>query len=217
MTITGIYLVTSEAPAGTSLLDVIDAAVAAGVETVQLRAKHSSTRDFLELTSAAADVIRGRAQLLVNDRVDIVLAARASGIRVDGAHLGQSDLPPAIARSLLGAESVLGLTADTRAHLAAIEGEAPSVVDYLGVGAVHPTSTKPDHPQPLGVSGFAEFAESASLPCVAIGGITLSDVAPLRRAGASAIAVASAICGAADPGRAAADLLSAWTSAEVVR
>ncbi|WP_433677513.1 thiamine phosphate synthase [Microbacterium gorillae] len=217
MTIAGIYLVTTEPPAGTSLLDVIDAAVDAGVETVQLRAKQSATRDFLDLTAAASDVIRGRARLLINDRVDIVLAARASGIHVDGAHLGQSDLPPAIARTLLGDESVLGLTADTRAHLAALDGEPSSAVDYLGVGAIHPTSTKPDHPRPLGVSGFAEFAESAPLPCVAIGGITVADVAALRRAGAAAIAVASAICAATDPGRAAADLVSAWTSAEVTR
>ncbi|MCD2497400.1 thiamine phosphate synthase [Microbacterium nymphoidis] len=211
MTVSGIYLVTSEPAPGTSLLDVIDAAVDAGVETVQLRAKHVSARDFLDLTGATADVIAGRARLLVNDRVDVVLAARASGVAIDGAHLGQSDLPPAVARALLGRDSVLGLTADTRAHLSALDEAAG--IDYLGVGAIHPTSTKPDHPAPLGVAGFADFAADAPLPCVAIGGITVEDVAALRRAGASAIAVASAVCASDDPGRAAADLLTAWTSA----
>jgi len=215
MTVSGIYLVTSEPAPGVGLLEVIDAAVDAGVETVQLRAKDASARDFLDLATSAAGVIRRRARLLVNDRVDVLLAARAWGVPVDGVHLGQSDLPPAVARTLLGPDSVLGLTADTRAHLAALP-EA-GVVDYIGVGAVHPTSTKPDHPAPLGVTGFAEFATQAPVPCVAIGGITVADVAELRGAGASAIAVASAICAADDPGRAAADLLAAWTSAEETR
>jgi thiamine-phosphate diphosphorylase len=83
------------------------------------------------------------------------------------------------------------------------------VVDYLGVGVIRPTSTKPDHPPALGIDGFAAFAANTTVPCVAIGGVRVSDVAPLREAGAAGVAVVSAICGAEDPAAASRALRSA--------
>lgn len=83
-------------------------------------------------------------------------------------------------------------------------------VDYLGVGVIRPTATKPDHPAPLGLDGFAALAAATPLPCVAIGGITVADAAPLRRAGAAGLAVVSALCTAEDPAAAARRFRTEW-------
>nr|WP_259608171.1 MULTISPECIES: bifunctional hydroxymethylpyrimidine kinase/phosphomethylpyrimidine kinase [Microbacterium] len=104
----------------------------------------------------------------------------------------------------------MGLTANTAAHLDAVRALPVGTVDYLGVGVIHPTATKPDHPPALGIAGFAAFAADSPLPCVAIGGIGLDDVAPLRAAGAAGVAVVSALCAAEDPCAAARTFLRAW-------
>ena len=210
---TGIYLVTDTAQCGDrGVAAVAAAAVAGGVRTVQVREKHAPAADFYALVLAVAHAVGNRALVLVDDRVDIYLAARAAGARVHGVHVGQSDLPVTSVRTLVGPDAVVGLTANTPAHLDAVRALAPGTVDYLGAGVIHPTSTKPDHPAPLGVDGFRAFASAAPLPSVAIGGIGLSDIRSLRAAGASGAAVVSAICTAADPQRRAGELVAAWES-----
>ncbi|MER2135868.1 MAG: thiamine phosphate synthase [Arthrobacter sp.] len=210
---TGIYLVTDTVQCGErGVAAVAAAAVAGGVRTVQVREKHASAADFHALVLAVADAVGDRALVLVDDRVDIYLAARAAGAQVHGVHVGQSDLPVTSVRSLVGPDAVVGLTANTPAHLDAVRLLAPGTVDYLGAGVIHPTSTKPDHPAPLGVDGFRALASAAPVPCVAIGGIGLSDIRGLRAAGASGAAVVSAICTAADPRRSAEALVAAWES-----
>ncbi|GAA5203282.1 thiamine phosphate synthase [Microbacterium jejuense] len=194
-----LHLVTDDRLPFARTRDVVAAAVEAGVDVVQLRVKGGTARDLLAQTVALSAVVAGRATFVVDDRVDIVLAARGTGVRVDGVHLGQSDLPPDAARRLLGAESVIGWTANTPAHLGAAAAFPPGTLDYLGVGVIRPTSTKPDHPPALGVDGFARLAAATPLPCVAIGGIGLSDVAPLRAAGAAGVAVVSLLSAADDP------------------
>ncbi|WP_347976307.1 thiamine phosphate synthase [Microbacterium sp. ProA8] len=194
-----VHLVTDDRLPFDRLLDVVDAAVGAGVDVVQLRAKSVSARELLRQAVVMADVVDRRCLLLVNDRVDVAVAARDAGARVDGVHLGQGDLPPETARRLLGAHAIIGWTANSPEHAAAASALPSGVVDYLGVGVIRPTSTKPDHPPALGIDGFAAFATSTTAPCVAIGGVRVSDVAPLREAGAAGIAVVSEICAAADP------------------
>lgn len=190
---------------------VVAAAVAGGVGTVQIRDHDASAAELVALTCAVAAVLEGRATLLVDDRVDVVLAARLAGARVDGVHLGQSDLPVAAARRILGGRAVIGLTANTPAHLDAAHALPTGTVDYLGVGVIRPTSTKADHPVPLGVEGFAALAASTPLPCVAIGGVVASDAGPLRRAGAAGLAVVSALCTAEDPAAVARRFREEWT------
>ncbi|MBF4992592.1 thiamine phosphate synthase [Arthrobacter gandavensis] len=208
---TGIYLVTDTKQCGDrGVAAVAAAAVAGGVRTVQVREKHASAADFFELVLAVADAVGNRALVLVDDRVDIYLAARAAGARVHGVHVGQSDLAATAVRALVGPDAVVGLTANTPAHLDAVRSLAPGTVDYLGAGVIHPTSTKPDHPAPLGVHGFRAFASAAPVPSVAIGGIGLPDIRGLRAAGASGAAVVSAICTAVDPQRSAEELVAAW-------
>lgn len=210
----GVYLVTDSTLCdrhGVGVVGVVRAAVDAGVRIVQVRDKRSSARDLLALTVAVADAVGDVARVVVDDRLDVALAARHAGHRVAGVHLGQSDVPVSAARALLGADGHVGLTANTVAHLDALARVPRGTVDLLGVGVVHPTSTKPDHPPALGHDGFARLAAATDLPCVAIGGIGLDDVAPLRAAGAAGVAVVSGICAAPDPGAAAAALVSAWT------
>ena len=213
-----LYLVTDPALCGErGVAAVVDAAVSGGVRIVQLRDKDADDASIVEQLCALSEVIAGRALLVVDDRLDAVVEARRRGARVDGIHLGQSDASPLTARSLLGPDAIVGLTANTPAHLDAVRALPSGTVDYLGVGVIHPTSTKPDHPAPLGVAGFAAFAADSPLPCVAIGGIERADVAALRAGGAAGVAVVSALCAAPDPRVAARKLLRAWGAGGIAR
>ncbi|MBC9226887.1 thiamine phosphate synthase [Aeromicrobium sp. 636] len=207
--ISGLHLVTDERLARDRLLDVVGAAVTAGTAVVQVRAKHATARELTETVAAVSAVVSGRALVLVNDRVDVALAARHGGARVDGVHLGQDDLDPVAARALLGPDATVGWTANTPEHLAVAGALPPGTVDYLGVGLIHPTTSKADGPAVLGIEGFGAFARAAALPCIAIGGVRLEDVPGVMAAGAAGVAVVSAVSEAADPGGAAADLVAA--------
>ncbi|MFC6356838.1 thiamine phosphate synthase [Luethyella okanaganae] len=209
-----VYLVTDAALCGRrGVLEVVRGAVAGGATVVQLRDKAASARELFDLTVAAHEVVAGRATLVVDDRVDVYLAARAAGAAVDGVHIGQGDLPVTQTRALIGPHAVLGLTANTTGQLQLVDCLPPGTVDYLGVGVIRPTATKPDHPAPLGVDGFARLTAQTGLPCVAIGGVGAGDAAALRMAGAAGIAVVSAICAADDPEAASRELREAWTAA----
>ncbi|MGP9662312.1 thiamine phosphate synthase [Arthrobacter sp. AOP36-C1-22] len=210
----GIYLVAnSTSTAGRPLATIVAEAVAAGVGTIQLRCKDLSAREFLAEAAACAEHTAGRALLLLNDRVDVYLAARAAGIRVDGVHIGQKDLPAELVRSLIGPDAVLGLSASTEDHFAAVAELPAGTIDYLGTGAVRATPTKKDHPTPLGFPGLASLISRAPLPCVAIGGLGSGDAADAHTAGAIGMAVVRAICSAAEPRDSAAALVQQWTRA----
>lgn len=209
----GIYLVANtESCQPRSTLEVIEGAVAAGVQWVQLRAKNESAREFFELTCAASRLTAGKAELIVNDRIDVFLAARAAGAAVTGIHLGQKDVPLSYARQLIG-EGIIGLSASTDEQLAQANAEA-KYLDYLGVGAVRATPTKKDHPTPLGIHGFLRANTLTDLPCVAIGSLTGADAATLRQGGAAGMAVVRAICAAEDPRAASAELRGLWDGAK---
>lgn len=210
----GIYLVADAAStAGRPLADIVAAAVSEGIGTIQLRCKDLPARGFLDEVAACARHTAGRALLLINDRIDVFLAARAAWIAVDGVHIGQQDLPADLVRKLIGPDAVLGLSASTPEHFAAVRSLPTGTVDYLGTGAVRPTPTKKDHPTPLGFEGLAALVARAPLPCVAIGGLGHGDAPDVRSAGAAGMAVVRAICAADDPHRAAASLHAEWTAA----
>lgn len=214
----GPYLVTDPALCGTrGVVETVRQAVEGGVRIVQLRDKTATDDEVVAQLVALSAVVDGRALLVVNDRLDAALAARARGARVDGVHLGQGDASVLRARAALGPDALIGLTAQSPAHLDAVLALPPGTADYLGVGVIRATSTKPDHPPVLGVDGFRAFAAASPLPCVAIGGVGADDVAPLRAAGAAGVAVVSAICAAADAGAAAEDLTRRWRAGGVPR
>jgi len=193
---------------GRDIVDVVAAAISGGVTTVQVREKTASASAFLRTVERVAAITPAHVAPIVNDRVDVFLAARERGARVTGVHVGQSDLPVEAVRRIVGPTAIVGLSASTIAELG--RAEATGVVDYVGIGAVHATRTKPDAPVAIGVDGFAALASATTLPAVAIGGITAADLAGLRRGGAAGAAVVSAICAAHDPAAAANALRTAW-------
>lgn len=207
-----VYLVTDStlaSRAGHDLVDLVRDAVDNGVTTVQVREKDTPARAFLDVVLRLGRVLPPEVTLLVNDRVDVFLAARRAGCRVSGVHVGQSDLPVEVVRVLIGPHAVLGLSASTPDQLRRA-AESPARVDYVGIGALHATTTKRDAPAPLGHDGFVALVAASGLPAVAIGGVIAADLPALRAAGAAGAAVVSAVCAVPDPGAAARQLRAAW-------
>ena len=185
---------------GRRLIDVVRESLDGGVTMVQLREKTLEEGKFLEEAKELQTLCRERGvPFLVNDNVEI-----AREMNADGVHVGQEDLPVAEVRALIGPDAFLGLSVTNLDELA----DVPAGVDYLGIGPVYPTGSKPDAAPATGVAAFATMVAAAHLPVVAIGGIHAGNCAPLFAAGAQGIAVISAICGQTDPARATRDLRS---------
>jgi len=164
-----------------------------GASFVQLREKQMSALEFYEQAKAAVAVAaRGGVQLIINDRVDVALAAGAGGV-----HLGQDDLPPEAARKLLGPHAIVGFsTHNIDQALAAVK----LPIDYLAVGPIFQTTTKTDTFPVLGLEGLrAVRAAIGEFPLVAIGGITHANAPEAIAAGADSVAVISALL--SDPNR----------------
>jgi thiamine-phosphate diphosphorylase len=132
--------------------------------------------------------------LVVNDRVDVALAAAA-----DGVHLGQSDMAPADARRLLGPDAIVGVSIRSLGEVEQAERDGAS---YLAANGVWATATKSDFGEPLGLDGLAELGRVARLPMVAIGGINAGNAGAIAAAGCAGIAVVSAVMKADDPSEA---------------
>lgn len=213
-----LYLVTDAELCGDrGVVETVRQAVEGGVRVVQLRDKAATDAETADQLIALSEAIDGRALLVVNDRLDAAVAARERGARVDGVHLGQGDESVLRAREALGPDALIGLTANTSAHLDAVRSLPAGTVDYLGVGVIRPTATKPDHPAPLGVDGFAAFVAHSPVPCVAIGGVGIDDTEALRAAGAAGLAVVSALCAADEPAAAAEAFRRRWRAGAVPR
>ena len=182
-------------------LDVTRAALDGGVTIVQLRAPEWHKRAWLNL---ALDLLpltrRYGVPLIINDHLDVALAAGA-----DGVHIGQNDLPPDVVRKLLGAHALIGLSVSDALQVDHANALG-AMIDYVGVGPVFDTPTKPDASAACGIDGLAVLCARALHPTVAIGGIQLHNAADVKRAGPGGIAVVSAICTAADPHLAARQL-----------
>lgn len=191
---------------GLELLDIIVRSVEAGATVVQLRAKNLPTKDFLDMSLAASAKLGKRGiPLIINDRVDVALAGKASGV-----HLGQRDLPLYYARALLGHGRLIGISVSTVREARRAEQEG---ADYIGVGPVFPTSTKDCSSPPLGLEGLRKIRRAVSIPILAIGGISASNAGETMAAGADGLAVISAIMKAPDAVRAVKDLLNAVSDA----
>ncbi|MDD4944778.1 MAG: thiamine phosphate synthase [Rhodoferax sp.] len=192
-----VYLVTDQQSLrGRSLTDVVLSAVQGGVTCVQLREKDLCSRDFVALARAMKDLMAPTGvPLVINDRVDVALACGAQGV-----HLGQSDMPVALARQLLPPGVFIGLSVESVADVAHAKGQP---VDYLGISPIYATHTKTDTAAPWGLAGLRQVRAMTDRPLVAIGGVHLGNAAEVLRAGADGLAVVSAICSAPDPSAAA--------------
>jgi len=196
----GLYLVTDRGLCGQkSLEDVVYMALRGGVACVQLREKDLSTRVFVEeARKIKALMAPFQAPLIINDRIDVALAAEA-----DGVHIGQEDMPYDIARKLMGPRAIIGLSVETWED---VEMAQNLDVDYLGVSPVFETPTKTDTKGTWGLEGLARIRSFSRHPLVGIGGLNASNAADAVKAGADGIAVVSAICFAPDPLAAAREL-----------
>lgn len=171
------------------------AAVEGGVSVVQLRAPKWKKKRWYDAARQLKTVLSDfGVPLIINDQVDIALAVDA-----DGVHVGQEDMPVDVVRQLIGPDKILGLSVSNSDQLVAVSG----CVDYIGVGPVFPTSTKPDAAPALGVAGLAEIVRLAHVPTVAIGGISSSNLFEVMNAGVNGVAVVSAICQQHNPREAA--------------
>ena len=197
-----LYLITRPVP---DLEGVVERALQAGVRLVQYRAKEADDRSRLAEALALRDLCsRHGALFLVNDRIDLALAVEA-----DGVHLGQDDLPPELARRLLGPEKLIGRSTHALEQLQQAERDG---CDYVGVGPVNATPTKPGR-TPVGLDYVRQAAQKARIPWFAIGGIESSSLAPVLEAGARRVAVVRAITDAADPAAATKELLAGLAQA----
>jgi thiamine-phosphate pyrophosphorylase len=190
------YFVTQESRSeGRTTLEVVEAAVAGGVGAVQLREKDRSARERYHLGRKLREVTRDAdVTFVVNDRVDLARAVDA-----DGVHLGDDDLPVAVAREQLGTDAVIGRSVSfvDDARRAQEAG-----ADYLGVGAVYATGSKDDiddEEHEIGPDRVGDVVDAVDVPVVGIGGVTADNAAPVVEAGADGVAVITEIAAADDP------------------
>ncbi len=182
-----VYVITdSRLARGRSHHAIAEAAVRGGATAVQLRMKDEPARRILEEAQRIEELCRAEGvTFIVNDRIDIAIAARAAGV-----HVGQDDLPARSARAILGSGPLLGVSAATEEEaVAAWHGGA----DYLGVGAIFVTGTKADAGAPVGLTRIEAIHRAVPLPVVAIGDITADNAATAIRAGAAGVAVITAV------------------------
>lgn len=209
---------TNGRPVGTIIKDAIEA----GFTCVQIRSKVASAIELIQLTREASGVIAqaGKSDevaLLVNDRLDVILAARKQGIKVDGIHVGQSDIPVDVCREYLGEDSIVGVSARTHELFEYIKTVDVSQIDYFGAGPLHETKTKPDCGLDLdgnivirSLEEISELAKLSPIPVVIGGGVKLVDIPSLAETGVDGFFVVSAVTEADDSKLEATNLVKAW-------
>jgi len=188
-----VYPITDTQLSGLSHAEQVRLLISGGATVIQIRDKRASPRELYQQAAAALQVARAHdAKLIINDRVDIALAVKA-----DGVHLGQTDIPVAAARQLLGQAAIIGFSTHNLVQ-ARLAMTLP--IDYLAFGPIFETATK-QNPDPIaGLDALRDVRASiGSLPMVAIGGITLENGAAVLMAGADALATISELV--ADPAR----------------
>ncbi len=197
-----LYLVTDrDLSLGRDLRWIVSEAVKGGVTMVQLREKHIDTKTFVELARELKQLLSPLGiPLLINDRIDVALAADA-----DGVHIGQSDMSYPDARKLLGPDKIIGLSVENMEDLL----EANNLdVDYVGISPVFSTNTKTDTAKPFGLDGLKEAVKLSKHPTVAIGGMNKNTAKPVMDCGTDGIAVVSGIVSAESPYEASKELSS---------
>jgi thiamine-phosphate pyrophosphorylase len=193
-----LYVITDERLGrGRSHLQIAEAAIRGGADVVQLRDKTASSRLLYDIALQLRRLTREtEVPFVVNDRLDVALAADA-----DGVHIGREDLPASVVRRILGPGKILGVSAETVEEAVTAEKEG---ADYLGVGPVFEArGSKADAGEPLGLGLIARIRRECRLPIVAIGGIHAENARLVRDAGANAAAVISAVASADDIAQAA--------------
>ena len=202
---------------------VIRQAIQGGITFLQVRSKTVEARELMNLGRIAAKEIKSAGKddkiaLVINDRVDVAQALRLEDVKIDGVHLGQSDVPPEAARKILGENAIIGLSACSKDPFDYVKSYKTDIIDYFGIGPLHKSYTKPD----CGLVGdvilertFDEIKTLKSishLPLVIGGGVKFEDLDGLKATGVDGFFVVSAIAGAKDPLAATKVLAEKWFS-----
>ena len=199
-----LYLVTDNSEDEEKFLKTIEEAINGGVSVVQIREKTADTLDFYNLALKVKEITtKYNVPLIINDRVDVALA-----IDADGVHVGQSDMPCDVTRKLIGKNKILGVSAATIDEAKKAEKDG---ADYVGTGAVFPTSTKDDAPS-ITKKDLKDIVDSINIPVVAIGGINMENANELKNTGIAGLSVVSAIMSADNPKKASEKLLNIFNS-----
>lgn len=216
------YLVIGQENTSRPVEEVVAAAVSAGFTCVQIRSKVATAREMIATLDTSARVIHelGKSDsvaLLVDDRLDVVLAAREAGIKVDGVHVGQSDIPVEVCRKYLGEDSIVGLSARTEELIDYVKSADVSQIDYFGAGPLHETQTKPDCGRTAdgriitrSFEEITELVKVSPIPVVIGGGVKLKDIPALAATGVQGFFVVSAVASADNPRLAARELIASW-------
>ena len=188
----GYYFITDSGLSRAGNICDVQQAEACGVEVVQYRNKSAETLEMYREALKLREICRNSA-FLINDRIDIALAVDA-----DGVHLGQSDMPYAAARKMLGPDKIIGITVHNLSE--ALEAQKVGA-DYLGVSPIFSTKTKSDAGKPAGIILVEEIRAKVDIPLIAIGGIDLANAPEVVRAGADGVCAISAVVAKDDVGR----------------
>ena len=196
-----LYLVTNSTDKrNQEFLNIVEDSLKGGVSVVQVREKELDLIPFYEKAKAVKEITdKFDVPLIINDRLSIAIALGA-----DGAHVGQDDIDGAVARDILGPDRILGISASTVEEAVKAEEDG---ADYIGCGAVFPTSTK-DDADSVDIEKFKKIKKAVSIPVVAIGGIKENNVKELKGSNADGIAVVSAIMDSDNPEKTSENLLN---------
>ena len=202
-----LYLVTDRhQTAGRPLVPLIEQALRAGARAVQLRELDLDTRAMLALAEELLPIVhRHRAALFINDRIDVALALDA-----DGVHLRATSLPVRVARGLVGARRLLGVSVHSADEAARAESEG---ADFAVLGPIYETASKREYGPPVGLQAVEEASRRCRIPIFGIGGVTPARASDVRRAGAHGVAVISSVLAAASVGSAVRELMTALNGA----
>ena len=197
-----LYLVTnSDGKSEEEFLKALEEAIGGGVSFVQIREKNKTTAEYIDLVSKALEITRKHnVPLVVDDRVDVVLATGA-----DGVHVGRDDMPVETARKILGKDKIVGATTKTVEQAVAAYNAG---ADYLGVGAIYPTTTKVKTVL-TSTDTLNDICNAVPIPANAIGGLNKDNLGVLKGIPIAGVCVVSAIMKADDPRKAAAELVKA--------
>lgn len=219
------FVIGPENTKGRSVSQMVQAAVDGGFTCIQIRSKEAGAREMIAFCKEAAEVIAkagksDRVALLVDDRLDVALAARGQGIKVDGIHVGQSDIPVEVCRKYLGEDAIVGLSAPSKDLIRYVRETDISDIDYFGAGPLRPSVSKKDcgmdETGKIVVRTLEELTDLAavsSVPIVVGGGVTAEDLPQLAKTGVAGFFVISAIASAEDPDKAAKKLANTWDEA----
>jgi thiamine-phosphate diphosphorylase len=223
--VTSYLVIGPENTMGRNLGDIVRMALSVGFTFVQIRSKVASARELIEYCRQCANIIadlklENTVPLVVDDRLDVVLAARCQGIKVDGIHVGQGDVPVDVCRKYLGEDSIVGLSAPNKMLIEYLRSGNLEGVDYLGAGPLHETQSKTDLETDKegrviykSLDEITMLTSLSKVPVVVGGGVTYKDLYDLKHHGAAGFFVISAVTLAEDPKAAAQILCDTWKNA----